>query len=87
MSSNPYFDNNFLSKNTFIPHKDGNAMNYGLNSFGCESIISYNNDIWKFVYFLNGTTNKAVYYNKNGLELVLDLYTINDNKPIRMQTA
>jgi hypothetical protein len=86
MSTISYNDPNFLSKNTFIPHKDGNAMNYGLNSFGCESIISYNNDIWKFLYFLNGS-NKAVYINKNGLELILDPNTINDNKPIRMQTA
>ena len=86
MTTISYNISNFLSKNTFIPHKDGNAMNYGLNSFGCESIISYNNDIWKFVYFLN-CSNKAVYINKNGQELVLDTYTINDNKPIRMQTA
>lgn len=87
MSTSSYNDNNFLSKNTFVPHKDGNAMNYGLNSFGCESIISYNNDIWKFVYFLVNS-NIGVYYNKNGQRLELDLRTITeDNKPIRMQVA
>jgi hypothetical protein len=55
----------FIASNTFLPHKDGNSMNYGLNSFGCDSIIKYNNDIWKFIWFITGT-NKAVYINKAG---------------------
>jgi hypothetical protein len=74
---------NFLSNNDFIPHENGNNMCYGLNSFGCDSIIKYNNDIWKFLWFLTGT-NKAVYMNKEGLTCVFDPY--NNNSPIiRMQ--
>ena len=77
----------YLKNHKFEKHENGNMFRYGLNSWGCDSVISYNNDIWKFVCFLNGITNKAVYYNKDGLELILDLYTINDNKPIRMQVV
>ena len=73
----------FLSNNVFIPHKNGNDMCYGLNSFGCDSIISYNNDIWKFVWFLTGT-NKAIYINKNGLMFTFDPYSNNDTI-IRME--
>ncbi len=29
----------YLKNNTFIPHKNGNDMLYGLNVFGCNSII------------------------------------------------
>jgi hypothetical protein len=48
---NPTFVNisQYLLTNNFVPHKGGNMMNYGLNSFGCDSVIEYNDDIWKFV--------------------------------------
>jgi hypothetical protein len=61
----------YLSCRSFVPHKNGNSMNCGLNSFGCESIIKYNDDIWKFVWFLN-KTNIAVYVNKHGNEFHYD---------------
>jgi hypothetical protein len=63
----------YLSCSSFVPHKYGNSMKYGLNSFGSESIIKYNDDIWKFVWFLNNT-NIAVYVNKNGNEFHYDTY-------------
>jgi hypothetical protein len=61
----------YLSTHTFVHHEMGNYANYGLNMFGCDSIIDYNNDIWKFYAFQAGTDN-AIYYNKNGTELILD---------------
>jgi hypothetical protein len=73
----------YLSKNSFVPHKNGNAMNYGLNSFGCDSIINYNNDIWKFVWFFVNS-NKAVYVNKNEEELILDTNNMDKMDIIRM---
>ncbi len=59
----------FLSTNTFIPHELGNIHKYGLNFFGCDSIIHYNNDIWKFLYFMQNSNN-AVYINKNGKKFI-----------------
>jgi hypothetical protein len=61
----------YLKSNTFEPHELGNQMKYGLNTFGCESIIKYNDDIWKFIWFEN---NDAIYINKYGTRLVLDKY-------------
>jgi hypothetical protein len=49
----------------------GNYANYGLNMLGSNSIIDYNNDIWKFYAFQAGNDN-AIYYNKNSTELILD---------------
>ena len=61
----------YLSTHTFIPHEMGSYANYGLNMLGCNSIIKYNDDIWKF-YALQVNSNKAIYYNKNGTSLILD---------------
>ncbi len=63
----------YLNTNTFIPHKNGNYGRYGLNLFGCNSVIQYNNQIWKFKYFISDTNN-ALYINKEGMEFVLDTY-------------
>ncbi len=65
----------YLSNHTFISHEMGNYGNYGLNMFGCNSIIEYNNDIWKFYAFKTGS-NDAIYYNKNGTKLILDSYNM-----------
>ncbi len=73
----------YLSTHNFVPHTNGNSQNYGLNEFGCNSIIKYNNDIWKFVYFLINT-NIAVYINKNGEEFH---YNNTDMDIIRMMEA
>jgi hypothetical protein len=63
----------YLKNNTFIPHKNGNDMLYGLNVFGCNSIIQYNNDIWKFIWFISNT-NDAVYVNKEGEQITITTY-------------
>ena len=75
----------YLNTKTFIPHIDGNYAMYGLNYIGCDSIIQYNNDIWKFIWF-NSNTNDAVYINKTGIELIINNYNTYDNI-IRMQEA
>ncbi len=61
----------YLSTHTFTPHHMGNYANYGLNMFGSDSVINYNNDIWKFYAFQTGNNN-AIYYNKAGVELILN---------------
>ena len=75
-----------MSANTkkFIHHENGNKMRYGLNSFGCNSIIQYNNQIWKFIHFIHNTDN-AVYINNEGEQFILDAY--NKEGIIRMQEA
>jgi hypothetical protein len=63
----------YLSTHKFVPHKNGNSMNYGLNSFGCESIIKYNGELWQFIWFLSDT-NIAVYVNQFGDEFHYNVY-------------
>jgi hypothetical protein len=50
----------YLRNYKFKPHILGNSMLYGLNSFGCDSTISYKDDIWRFIYF---SGNGACYTN------------------------
>ena len=71
----------FLTSNTFIPHEKGNIMMYGLNSFGSESIIQYNNDIWKFIWYTTGTRD-AVYMNKEGEYITINPYNNDNNNSI-----
>ncbi len=80
---NPIFINiaQYLSTHKFVPHTNGNIMNYGLNSFGCNSIIEYNNDIWKFVYF---NKNNAVYVNKDKNEIHFNTFNMSNMKITRM---
>ena len=35
----------------FKPHKYGNACFNGVNTWGCNSVILYEGDVWKFQYF------------------------------------
>ena len=74
----------YLNNKTFIPHSGGNYGRYGLNFFGCDSIIQYNNDIWKFIWFVQNS-NDAVYINKHGTEFILKDYKMDGI--IRMQDA
>jgi hypothetical protein len=55
----------YLKNHTFEKHENGNMFRYGLNSWGCDSVISYNNDIWKFIAFVPNKSD-AEYINKNG---------------------
>ncbi len=61
----------YLNNTQFVPHKNGNQSDYGLNTFRCDSIIQYNNKIWKFIWFIAGT-NDAIYINKENESLVFN---------------
>ena len=75
---------NILSNNVFVPHENSNKICYGLHSFGSDSIISYNNDIWKFIWFKNNT-NDAVYINKEGAMHTFNTFTMINENIIRMK--
>lgn len=54
-------------------HKSGNAFLNGINTFDCNSIILYENDVWEFKYFGNsgGPNYNNMFYvklNDNGSE-------------------
>ncbi len=70
-----YYSNisDYLNSHSFEVHPNGNSMLFGLNSFGCNSVILYQNDIWKFYAFESGTDN-AIYYNKDGKRFVFNTY-------------
>ncbi len=58
----------YLKNHNFVPHQNGNYGLYGLNFFGCDSIIKYNDKLWKFLWFFS---NNAVYVNEYGEQLFL----------------
>ncbi len=70
-----YYSNisDYLNSHAFEVHPNGNSMLFGLNSFGCNSVILYQNDIWKFYAFESGTDN-AIYYNKDGKRFVFNTH-------------
>jgi hypothetical protein len=72
---NSYYSNisDYLNSHAFELHPNGNSMLFGLNSFGCNSVILYQNDIWKFYAFESGTDN-AIYYNKDGKRFVFNTH-------------
>jgi hypothetical protein len=51
----------------------GNYALYGLNTFGCDSVILYNNRILKFYAFLAGS-NQAIYIDEYGSQTVINPY-------------
>ena len=55
----------YLNSTEFVDHPMGNYALYGLNTFGCDSIIRYNNEIMKFYAFQSGT-NYAMYITQKG---------------------
>ena len=65
----------FFNTHRFNPHPMGKRFNYGLNTFGHDSIIQYKDDIWKFYTFQVGSNN-AIYYNKNNESIILNLYSM-----------
>lgn len=58
--------------NKFEPHPMGSYALYGVNTFGCDSIIKFHNEIWKFHYF-NVGSDIPTFINKNGDLLEIDL--------------
>lgn len=60
----------YLKTHKFRPHHFGNAHLFGLNSFGCDSTITYTEvdgavDIWRFLYF---EIADAIYTNASGIQ-------------------
>jgi hypothetical protein len=60
--------NTFLNTHEFEPHEMGNYALYGLNMFGCNSIIKYNDKIWRFYAFDN---SQAIYETLNRERILL----------------
>ena len=61
----------------FRPHEFGNGHLFGVNSFGCNSIISYTEvdgtvGIWKFYCFKNSST-ETIFCNANGIRRTFNL--------------
>jgi hypothetical protein len=63
----------YLNSNVFVVHPMGNYGLYGLNFFGCNSVIRYGDEIMKFYAFKSGTNN-AIYINKSGREIIINPY-------------
>jgi hypothetical protein len=61
----------YLNSNEFVEHPMGNYAFYGLNLFGCNSVIRRNNEIMKF-YALQVGTNNAIYIGTNGKEIIIN---------------
>jgi hypothetical protein len=70
-SSFPKSEHDAFFAQTFQVHPNGNANLFGLNTFGCDSIIKYKNQIWKFYAFQTGTDN-AIYLNKFNETFILN---------------
>ncbi len=62
----------YLTNNEFVPHPMGNYACYGLNTFGCNSVILYNDELLKF-YSFQGSTNNAIYINKDGKQIIINI--------------
>ena len=77
MASQDFFSN------TFVEHPLGSTGLYGVNYFGCNSIIKLDGDIWNFAHFESG--NDIPYYtNRNGELRQVDLLKIRRDTPERI---
>ena len=65
--------NTFLNSNEFVEHPMGNYALFGLNFFGSNSVIRYNDEIYKFYAFKTGLRN-SIYVNKHAQEIVINPY-------------
>ena len=64
----------FLSHpNMYIEHPNGNYGLYGLNMFGCDSIIRINDEILRFSAFVVGKRD-AIYTNEKREQVIVDVY-------------
>ncbi len=63
----------YLNSTVFVEHPMGNYGLYGINFFGCNSVIRYGDEIMKFYAFKSGT-NDAIYINKSGREIIINPY-------------
>jgi hypothetical protein len=74
--SNPAYTENYLKTNKFRPHHMGNYALFGINMFGCSSIISYKEvdgtvDVWKFLH-CGPCGGPPVYFNSQGIRRTFD---------------
>ena len=65
----------YLNTHKFIKHSNGNAFNYGLNSWGCDSIVEFNGVLWKFYAFQSNSSN-VIYINHKGQRLIFNSFNI-----------
>jgi len=71
-------------ENKFEPHPMGSYCLYGLNTIGCDSIIKFHDEIWKFVHFKVGS-EIPTFINKKGD--ILEINLRNAPNVTRMQIA
>ena len=64
---------NYLNSNEFVEHPMGNYALFGLNFFGSNSVIRYNDEIYKF-YAFKAHSKDAIYVNKHAQEIVINPY-------------
>jgi hypothetical protein len=70
----------YLILNQFKPHPEKLTL-YNFNPTTTDTIIKYNNSIWKFVYYMFNS-DIAVYINKYGEEIYIN--NISNENIIRM---
>ena len=68
MSTNLIAD--YLNSNEFVEHPMGDYALFGLNLFGCNSVIRYNDEIYKF-YAFKAHSNDAIYVNKHAQQIII----------------
>jgi hypothetical protein len=77
-----------LRTHKFKPHIFGNKHCYGLNNFGSNSTIMFNNcpngTIWQFLYYPAGETNSVCYINAQKWVITIKVPS-NDDNITRMQ--
>ena len=61
----------------YVVNPMGNYACCGLNMLGPSSIISFQNDYWKFYAFVTGKEH-AIYFNKDGHTLIIDKFKMYD---------
>ena len=73
---------NFLKTHTFRPHPFGERLLFGLNGFGCDSVILFEEHLWKFLYFEKN--NQPIYINALGHK---QPFNLNDDINVRSKTT
>ena len=63
----------YLQSNEFVEHPMGDYACYGVNNFGCDSVIRYNDKLYKFWAFQYSDTN-CVYIGIDGERIVIKPY-------------
>ena len=77
-TNNTYnIDTKTFENGPYIVHSMGNYGCCGLNMLGPSSIISFQNDFWKFYAFVSGKEH-AIYFNKECHTLIVDKHKMYD---------